>query len=187
MSLIGEDESAIGQFRRLPEIKPSLELFDGRVIQKVSPKVPHSYLQPDLCGSLNQFARPRRLGRAGTELRCTFGGVSLVFDVSFFVLDRMPAFRRNSEAPDVLYPPDIAVEILSPGQTVGEQSARLRFAIRRGTRIGWLIHPIRETVTVYRPRRRAEILRAGDTLSGEDVLPGYRLPINELFGWLDPV
>ncbi|WP_435006046.1 Uma2 family endonuclease [Tundrisphaera lichenicola] len=179
------DLLSVEDFLTFPEVRPPLEYFEGRVIQKMSPKVPHSYLQPDLCAYLNQFARPRRLGRAGTEMRCTFGGVSLVFDISFYVHARMPGFTRTEEAPDVLAAPDLAVEIISPGQTVADQTTRLRFATRHGMRIGWLIHLIRETVTVLRPRRRSTILQSGGVLSGDDVLPGFELPLDELFSWLE--
>ncbi len=176
---------SIEDFRALPEVKPSLEFFGGRVIQKMSPKLPHSIIQIELGFALLAYAKPIRLGRAYTELRCTFGGSSHVFDLSFFVRDRLPNPTSPVDRVEVATPPDLAIEILSPGQTVGELSRKLRSAIRRGVRLGWLIDEARRNVHVFHPTRKPQVLRGGDVLSGEDVLPGFALPVAELFGWVD--
>jgi len=175
---------SIEDFRALPEVRPSLEFFGGRVIQKMSPKLPHSIIQTRLSSRLLVYAEPIGLGLPYVELRCTFSGNSHVFDLSFFVQNRLPDPTSPIDCDDIRTPPDLAVEILSPGQTVGELSRKLRSAIRRGVRLGWLIDEARRNVHVFHPAKKPQVLRAGDVLSGGEVLPGFALAIDELFGWV---
>jgi len=184
MATVKPNIFTIKDFRALPEVRPSLEFFGGRVIQKMSPTWPHGIIQIELGAYLIAFARPGRLGRAVTELRCTFGGSSYVFDLCFFVRNRLPDPTSPVDREEVSTPPDLAVEILSPGQTVGELSRKLRSAIRRGVRLGWLIDEARRNVHVFHPAKKPQVLRAGDVLSGGEVLPGFALAIDELFGWV---
>ena len=185
MMILSRDLTTLEQFLRLPEFKPALEFIGGRVIQKMSPMLPHSVIQGELLVSLNSFARPRKLGRAYPELRAVFGGEAQVPDISFYVTERLPKLVRGEEPSRISMPPDIAVEIASPGQTMAELRLKLRHSLIHGSKLGWLIRPIREEVWVLRPRRKAECLKSGDVLSGEDVLPGFALPLDEIFGWLD--
>jgi Uma2 family endonuclease len=176
------DPCTLEQFLLLPEFKPALEFIGGRIIQKMSPKFPHSVIQGELYSSLNTFARPRKLGRAFIELRAVFGGAAQTPDVSFYSSDRSPKPILDE---DVLLPPDIAVEILSPGQTVGELRLKLRHSLKHGSKLGWLIHPARKQIHVIRPGKKSQLLKIGDVLSGEDFLPGFSIPLEEIFGWLD--
>jgi Uma2 family endonuclease len=177
--------STVDRFLQLPEFKPALELINGRVMQKMSPQFPHSIIQGELVTALNAFARPRKLGRAFPELRAVFGRSAHVPDVSFFVTNRLPSYTRGQEAPLIAIPPDITIEILSPGQTSKELWAKIRQSLKHGSKLGWLIDPIREKISVLRPGRKIETRKIGDTLSGENVLPGFVLPLSEIFGWLE--
>jgi Uma2 family endonuclease len=77
--------------------------------------------------------------------------------------------------------PDLAVEVVSPSDRVGEVSDKVAEYLDAGVRLLWLIEPRRRTVTVYTPDRHARILREGDELDGGDVLPGFKLAVAELF------
>ena len=110
----------LDEFLRLPEEKPALELVDGEVTQKVSPKTVHSVLQMAGRDLVDGFARPRKLARAFVEHRSSYAGASTVPDVAVFVWDRLPRDAAGRWIDDVDYPPDIAIEILSPGQAIGE-------------------------------------------------------------------
>ena len=184
MSTIESRNFSLALFQTLPEFEPPLEFFAQKVVQKMSPKIRHSWLQTDLTAALLTFSRPRNLGRPFTELRCVFGGESHVFDVSFFVQGRLPDLTRITERADITDPPDLAIEILSPGQVVGEMILKLRSALRRGVRSGWLIDTKRRRVHVLHPTGPAQALVSGDVLSGAEIVPGFTLPIDELFGWL---
>jgi hypothetical protein len=103
-------------FLRLPEKKPALEFEDGMVTRKVSPQGRHSRLQVKVTERINAFAEPRRLAVAFTELRTTYAGYSRVPDVSVYRWDRIPVDATGKMLDDFHLPPDIAIEIISPGQ-----------------------------------------------------------------------
>ncbi len=177
--------SPLRDYLRMPELKPALEYVGGRIVQKMSPMLPHSVIQGELRDALNIFARPLKLGRAYTELRAVYGGSARVADVSYYSANRLPKILRREDPIEVTLAPDIVVEILSPGQTTSELRKKVQFSIRHGSRLGWLIHPKRERVDVLGPNREIRSLRIGEALTGEDVLPGFSLPLEVLFGWLD--
>ncbi len=100
-------------------------------------------------------------------------------DVAFVRSDRVPStgvlgFFQG--------PPDLAVEVLSPGDRAGEVNAKVHDWLDAGCRMVWVADPQTRTVTVYRSRREVEVLGAGDTLSGGDVVPGFTSPIAQIFG-----
>ncbi len=175
----------LDDFLRLPEIKPALEFIDGRIIQKMSPNLPHSLIGTEFPARINASSRPR-IGRAVVELRCSFGGESFVPDISFFRRGRLPRRKSGEYAERVLVPPDLTIEIISPGQTVAKLSARIARCLSKGVRMSWLVQPRHARVLVFRPGQPPEELRLGQHLSGDDVIPGFILPLDELFGWLTP-
>jgi Uma2 family endonuclease len=172
------------QFLKLPEAKPAFEFINGMVVQKVSPKTTHSVLQIMLGWRILSHARPRRLGMPFPELRCTFGRRSLVPDLAFFARGRIPKDKSGKHVDDVFLAPDLAIEIISPGQTVKQLTARALWCMAHAVRLFWVIQPSRRRVFVFQPGRPPETLGLGDTLSGFTVLPGFALPLEEMFGWL---
>ena len=189
--VVREEEGAIifegltlDEFLRLPEAKPALEYIDGKVVQKVSPKATHSVFQRNFLGGLDAHGRQRRLGRAYPELRCTFGGRSVVPDISFFMRGRLLRDKWGRFLEDVFLPPDLAVEIISRGETIKNLTEKLDFCIRNGVRLGWLVQPTRERVFAFQPGHPTEILEGATVLTGGGVLPEFTLPLPELFGWL---
>jgi Uma2 family endonuclease len=184
MSIAVREVLTLEQFLRLPEIKPPLEFLQGRVEQKVSPTLPHGAVTTDLASAINQHARPRRLGRAFVEVRCSFGGESFVPDLCFFTRGRVPKDSRGQLVEKIFQAPDLAVEVISPGQTLVKLTARLDRCLRKGVRLAWLIQPRMRRVFVFHLSQPRQTLELGDMLPGEDVLPGFALPLDEMFGWL---
>jgi Uma2 family endonuclease len=76
--------------------------------------------------------------------------------------------------------PDFVVELRSASDRLGDVRKKMREYRAQGARLGWLIDPKRKVVEIYRPRRRAEVLAAPATLSGEDVLPGLVLHLRDI-------
>ena len=181
MQLARTRQFTIEDFDALPEVRPALEFFGGRVIQKMSPGLPHCMITRDLTIKIQLFAASAGLGEVFPELRCRFGGSSHVFDLAFFVPGRLPNPSSMGEREVITIPPDWAIEILSPGQAVGELSRKLRSGIRRGVRLGWLINKSRRQVHVFRPNGKPQIFNTGDVLDGDVILPGFHLPIADLF------
>jgi Uma2 family endonuclease len=78
--------------------------------------------------------------------------------------------------------PDLAVEILSPNDDPIEIQQKVRDYLEAGSRLVWVVAPRPRTVTVYRADGSARLVREPEALDGEDVLPGFVLPLAELFG-----
>jgi Uma2 family endonuclease len=174
------------EFLRTPGIdeRPYKEFIDGRVETKMSPQKKHGLVTMRFLNHLLGYAEPRRLGLPFPELRCTFAGRSIIPDIAF-LLDEHIETDENGEILDPTYrPPDAHIEIVSPEQSVKKCREKLVFSTANGCPLGWLIDPIRRTVHVFRPGERTKQLPADGFLDGDPVLPGYRLPVAELFDWL---
>ena len=182
--VIFEDVS-LKQFLRLPEAKPALEFIGGNVVQKAAAKRVRSLLQSILAARLLAEVRPTRIGLPYLGLRCTYGGRSLVHDLSIIARGRIPRDERGELVDDVMLAPDLAVEILSPGQPARNFADRLGWSVRNGVRLAWLVQPTKRRVYVFRPDRPIETLEIGGELRGEGVMPNFRLPLVEMFDWLN--
>lgn len=100
-------------------------------------------------------------------------------DVAFVSRDRMAAPPPRGYP---ALPPDLVAEVLSPGDRPGEVLEKVAEWLKAGTRLVWVIDPDRRQVTVYRQNRSVSLLRPEDVLDGEDVLPGFSLPLAEILG-----
>jgi Uma2 family endonuclease len=169
------------EFRRLPEQEPALEYEEGRILQKVAPKGRHSRLQYRIAECINRFTEPRTLALAFPEVRVTFGGRSYVPDVAVYLWDRIPTETTGQIADEFANPPDIAVEIASPEQSVNALVRRCIWYVANGVRVALLVDPADESVLVFRPDQTPRALRGAETLELHDVLPGFALTVQELF------
>jgi Uma2 family endonuclease len=181
-----EKAMTLQAFLKLPETEPASEYVDGQVVQKVTPKLRHGLLQGEFYSQIMAVARPIRHGMAAPELRCTFAGRSLVFDVAYFIWSRVHFDETGAPEDDVFDPPDWIVEILSPGQTIANMSRRCAWCLANGVRLAWLVEPRREQVQVFRQGRKAEFLSGDDVLDASEVLPGFQIQAGEVFDWLRP-
>lgn len=170
-------------FLKLPETKPASEYINGVIIQKPMPKGRHSRLQGKLCAAVNQVTEDQRIAYAFPELRCSFGGRSIVPDVAVFQWGRIP-FTVNNEVPDNFkLPPDWSVEILSPEQKANKVIGNILHCLEFGSRLGWFIDPDDLSILVFLPGRQPVLLQQDDSLP---VLPEIELAltVNQVFGWL---
>ncbi|MEX1157606.1 MAG: Uma2 family endonuclease [Thermomicrobiales bacterium] len=168
-------------FLALPEEKPALEFEDGVVSQKVSPMGKHSRLQFNFADRVNREAEPSKLAMAFPELRASHGGNSYVPDVSVYRWDRIPIDDTGEIANRFLLAPDVAVEIVSPGQSVTALVRRCLRHVENGAGIALLIDPADESVLSFRPGQMPAVLREDDTIDLGDVLPDFNLTVQDLF------
>ena len=161
------------------------ELIDGVLVEKTA-GYPESALAASLISYLIEFVRPDKLGivtgEAGT-LRVLPGQVRIP-DVCFISRDRFPG-GKVSDAPIPGLVPDLAVEVLSPGNTAGELARKLRDYFTAGVRLVWYIDPRSRTAEVYTALDEGQTLTEAGVLDGGDVLPGFRLPLQKLFAELE--
>lgn len=173
------------QFLALPDTKPAREYMCGEVFRKPMPDQPHSYLQAYLTARLLSFLSQHPLGRAGPEWRFVFGPRkrALVPDVAFVSYERLPRGDAR-EHRQLRVAPDLAVEVLSRNQKARPFASKIRFYLRHGVRLVWVIDPDAETIEVYSPEEDSFILRRGDTLDGGAVLPGLSVSVDDIFAQL---
>jgi len=169
------------EFLKLPEEEPALEFEDGVVTQKVSPKPPHGRLQYKFAEHLDRFGEPARLGIVFTETRVTFGGRSRVPDLCFYTWARIPRSPSGEVANDFFDPPDITVEIVSPGQSVTALFRRCLWYVEQGVGIALLVDPGDRSVIAFRPGSTPKALEGSDRIDLDDILPGFELTVQELF------
>lgn len=169
------------EFLALPETKPAREFDEGVVTRKMSPKGRHSRLEWSIPDQVNRFAVPRKLAMAFPELRTTYRGASWVPDVAVYRWERIPRAADGKVADDFLEPPDIAIEIVSPRQSISMLIRKCLRAIARGVRIALVVDPQDEIVLVFRAGRPPQALHGADRIDLDEVLPGFELTVAELF------
>ncbi|WP_019500256.1 Uma2 family endonuclease [Pseudanabaena sp. PCC 6802] len=175
---------SLEEFLELPETKPASEYNNGQICQKVMPQGKHSKLQVGLSGWINQKGEADRSVYALTELRCTFSGRSIVPDIAVFTWERIPVDEAGEIINKITIAPDWIVEILSPDQSSIQTIEKIGFAIKHGTKLGWLIASEERTVLVFQGDRLPEIKQGDDLLPVLDELKDWHLSANDLFSLL---
>ncbi len=173
------------EFLKLPETKPASEYIDNQIIQKPMPQGEHSTVQGELIITVNAVVKPQKIARVYPELRCTFGGRSIVPDVSVFVWDRIPRKENGSVANAFNLAPDWTIEILSPDQSQTKVTKNILHCLHHGTQLGWLIDPGDQTVLIFMPNQLPQIF---DEPQQVLIVPTFanelQLTVGELFAWL---
>jgi len=183
MSLAVPTSYSLEQFLRLPYIEesPAWEFIYGEAIQKPMPGGKHSRLQSRLGAAINAATS---FYEALPELRCTFGGRSIVPDLAVIARERIPVDENGEIASNgISFAPEWMIEILSPDQSQMKVTRKILHSLRHNGQIGWLVDPDERVVLVYRPERLPDEL-AGDTLL--PCLEGVNLTltVEHMFGWL---
>lgn len=161
------------------------ELVAGTLVEKAM-GFPESALACALIRILGTFIVERNLGLvsgADGMLRL-FPGLVRIPDLAFVSWQRVPNGRMPEEPVPALVP-DLAVEVLSPSNTREEMALKRGEYFDAGVRLVWEINPRTRTVAVYTGAEQFNTLAEFQTLDGGDVLPGFALPLRELFAELD--
>ncbi|MGB3237796.1 MAG: Uma2 family endonuclease [Geitlerinemataceae cyanobacterium] len=176
---------ALDEFLQQPETKPAREYIDAQVIPKPMPQGEHSVIQGELVTTANAALKPNKIARAFPELRCTFGGRSIVIDVSVFMWDRIPRKENGGIANKFTIAPDWAIEILSPDQSQTKLIKKLLHCLQHGTKMGWLIDPEEQTVLAFRSQQPPVVFDEPEQILGvPEFAKELVLSIGELFCWL---
>jgi Uma2 family endonuclease len=101
-------------------------------------------------------------------------------DLSFIARDRLPSPEQWSEG-YITIPPDLAVEVTSPTDEVYDLEEKIEEYLRAGVQLIWVVHPEVRVIQIFRADGSSSRLRSGGELSGEDVVPGFRCPVDALF------
>lgn len=168
----------------LPEATPEIEWVRGRPLQKVSPQRDHSLLQVALAVRLNGWAAAR--GEVGTEWRFRVappGEVRrpLVPDVAYISNERLRTLS-DEELQTPPLAPDLAVEILSPGDRRVDVDDKIGTFLQAGSSLVIVVDPVKRVVELH---DRHGVTCVGETGSiAHDTLQGFHYSVRELFGVL---
>ena len=160
------------------------ELIDGVLVEKTV-GFDESLVAAALSRHLGNFVEAGNLGLvAGSDgmIRLLPDQVRIP-DVGYFSRQSLPKKRSREPIPAII--PDLAVEILSKGNSKGEMDRKLREYFQAGVRLVWLIDPRTRTARVFTSPKEMRRLKEDESLDGGDVLPGFVLPLCRLFDCLE--
>mgnify|MGYP000855448830 CR=1 FL=1 len=165
------------------------ELINGKVVPQnsrfIEEDMPtgalHGVVTDELQSRISQFARENKLGRVfAAETGFILGeGTVRGIDISFVGKDKIAEFG----IPEKFFPvaPDLAIEVISPGNTFDEIQDKVEEYLAAGTKLIWIVYPKKKMVQVYRNNNIINILRENDELNGEDILPDFKVNLSEIF------
>ncbi|HSF41267.1 MAG TPA: Uma2 family endonuclease [Thermoanaerobaculia bacterium] len=166
---------------RMPDLGPC-ELVDGRIVPMTPPGDEHGDIEAELVMRLRLYGKESKRGRAVTG------------DTGIYI-------RRDPDTvrgPDVLFiskerdakprakgyfevAPELVVEVLSPDHRPGQMREKLRDYFSADVKVVWVVDPKARRVLVYRSLTDITEFRVGQALTDEELLPGFSLPVSDLF------
>ncbi len=162
----------------------SIELLEGEIVEMSKPSGLHGQIAMRLSLKIANHVVDNGLGivtaaETGFILERNPDGRDTVraLDIAFLSSARVPAVLPD-QLVDIA--PDLAVEIVSRSNKVVDMHRKIRQLLAAGTVLVWIVHPETRTVEVH-SHSGAKTLEAGDTLNGGDVLPGFEIPVREIF------
>lgn len=184
MVVAAKSTISLAEFLQLPETKPASEYIDGQIYQKPMPQGKHSRLQKRLIDAISEVGEPQKLVCPFPELRCTFGGRSIVPDIAVFERSRIPLDEDGEIANRIEIPPDWTIEILSPDRSPNPVIKKILFSIKHGAKLGWFADPRDRSVIAFEPNQIPEFISGTDILPVLSVLEDWQLSATELFSLL---
>lgn len=158
------------------------ELWDGEIVAMPSMGSQHGDITTRLLTAVANHVYEHKLGRV-LEGQTGFRlGTDHCFapDISFVSKERFKLIYV-SEGRYFSAPPDLAVEVLSASDSITKTERKLQLYLAHGSRLAWMVHPKSKSVRVYRPDGSSEVLSGNQHLTGNSVLPGFRLSLHRLF------
>ncbi len=175
-------EADVLQIRDRENKRPLFELVDGTLVEKVMGFL-ESIVASELIRILGNFVQTHDLGVIIGEsgMMCLAPGLVRIPDVAFLGWQQFLDRRLPREPiPEVF--PDLAIELLSAGNSQAEMERKTREYLDAGTQLVWIVDPRSRTARVIRRDGTQSHIAVDQSLDGESILPGLRIPLADLFG-----
>jgi Uma2 family endonuclease len=167
--------------REQPPHKRS-ELIRGRLVVREPAGGRHGAVTTQVTFPLASCVKERDLGRvyaAETGFKIASDPDTVrAPDVAFIAKERLPETERAGYP---AYAPDLVVEVLGADDRPGEVLAKVGAWLNAGVRLVWVVDPGERLARVYRADGSESRLRSGESLDGEEVVPGFSLPLEQLW------
>ncbi len=171
------------EFMALTQDGHRYEIVNGELVDMGNSGAQHGYTCSLMLMALMVYVLSKKLGvvfDSSTAFTMQNGNKRSP-DISFFAKERLQGITKLP-AGFLDGAPDLVIEVLSPGNTVAELDEKMTEYFANGSRLAWIISPSQHYILVYRsPQEPDRLLKSGDFLDGEDVIPGFRYSVAELF------
>jgi len=171
----------------LPSELPSgpvlYELDNGKLVVMPPPGDIHGALESNLITQLKIQGEERGLGKARS------GEVMIILrrnpdrvvgaDALFIVNSSLPIRRSTEGFLETI--PDLVLEVRSKNDTLAKIQRKVGEYLTAGVQVVWVADPFNETVTAYRRGRKPRVFTTRDTLTVEDIIPGFQMPVADVF------
>ena len=166
----------------MPWLNPC-ELVGGRIVRMTPTNPTHGRIEVNVAAALRAFVRTHNLGvvMAGEVGVFTTRNPDTVRAPDILFLSHERDARRTRRDGFLEVAPDLVVEILSPTDRPDAVRRKLHEYFTAGVRMAWVIDPATRTVRVHRPGCESRSVAAGEVIAGDHVLPGFVLPVDEVF------
>jgi Uma2 family endonuclease len=179
-TMTSRGSATIEDLLKTPKDGFKYELVDGAIL--MSPAgMRHSEIASKINGLIWEFLRANPIGKVySSDVGIQFpNGNVRSPDVTFVSNSKLPDGRSPDTYGQLI--PDLAVEVLSPGDTLKELGRKIGEYFDNGVPLVWLVNPTMQTVTVYRSLSDTEQRTIDDTITGESVLPGFSAQVKLFF------
>ncbi len=180
---IATERLTLEEFLKLPETKPASEYIEGEIIQKPMPKTKHSRLQGQFLHTINAVVEEPKIAYAFPELRCTFGGRSIVPDIAVLLWEQIQFDENGEPVDDVFVAPYWAIEILSPQQSSNRVTKKIIHCLQHNCQLGWLVDPGDRSILAFLPNQQPQFCEGSDVLPVPEMIP-LNITAEQVFSWL---
>jgi Uma2 family endonuclease len=171
----------VEQFDQLPEEEHDrYELDHGELVEVSSGNYQHNQIRGRLEASLRVFLAKRQIGEVVAEQEFRLGEDTVRKpDVAFLRAAKVSQIDKSKSILEVV--PDLIAEIVSPNDTAQRLMRRVEQFLAAGCQCVWVIYPAERKVLVHEPNDKVQALGAGKNLEAPQLIPGFALPVSELF------
>jgi len=171
------------QLMRLPSRGKRYELKRGKLLMMTPAGALHGRVVMALGVLLHVYASQHKLGQVfaaetGFKIHVDPDTVRAP-DIAFVAKERVPPAGVPRGYWELA--PDLVVEVVSPNDSAADVQDKIEEWLNAGVRRVWVVYPDTQTIHIYRSLKEVNVLKPGDRLDGEDVLPGFSCAVEEIF------
>jgi Uma2 family endonuclease len=170
------------ELQALPDDGFNYEVVDGELVMSPKNNPEHGNICMRLGSALHTFVERKKLG-AMFDSNTGFwmdNENCRAPDISFVAKERLRGLKRPARS-FFKFAPDLAIEVLSPNNTRAEIHDRLRDFFSSGTKLAWIIDPESKSAEICYGLEKRRLVGPNGELNGEDVVPGFRYKLADLF------